>query len=812
MKKAGEYVIRRNWLVLVCSAATLIAVGQPVKPFVRSMPFDSASIPREHNVDFKHLKLTASFDPQKGKIFGRVTHTFSAIQKFVDTVFLDGPGIDIKEVLFRGKPLPYIVYPKGVTLRFSPALTWDTEDSVSIRYEATPRKGLYFIGWNDPKGLSRKQIWSQGQGIDNRYWIPMYDEMNDKITSEMVITMAKPYKVLSNGVKLSVWDLGNEQVWHYRMNKPHAPYLIMLGIGEYDIESRYSKGGVRSDLWYYPEWKDRVQTTYKYSSEMIDFFEQEIGVKYPWENYSQIPVQDFLYGAMENTTATVFGDFFHVDQRGDLDRSYVAVNAHELAHQWFGDMVTARSVGHTWLQESFATHYNMLYEREAFGQEHFDMARRRANIAALQASEKDLYNIAHSKAGTVRAYPKGACVLQMLKYVVGREAYNRAIKHYLERNAYGNVDTEDLLVAFHETLGLSLDWFWDEWLYKGGEPSYEVLTREVEGNIEFVVTQLQENNAYTGYFKMPIVFELHYTDGTSTSKREWVEGQQTKLFIPISSGKKLAYVLFDPNSEVMKAVKFYKPFEQLVAQASKATYMLDRLDAVEAMESESLEKKRKVLQQLYANEKSIYVRAAIIKQLARDKDKKSQAIILSTFNDPDVQIRKVALAQYDTLPVPLFGAVEKLLKDQSYDLINSALNKLVLSNPAKTKAYLEVCAGESGNNAHNVRISWLKHAIRLGQKEHEAELISYSSGSYEFITRNNAFQALKELKLITPEVLAFAIDAAYNPNSKLSSNAIGFLNWLYQDLPEWKVVIDQFTQSYELSPWQKVIWEKIKKH
>lgn len=802
---------RYSFILCLALSCSLAIQAQPVKPFVRCFPYDSAGVPREHNVDFKHLRLEVSFEPKSGKVFGQVTHRFSPIQKTVDTLFLDAPGIDIKEVIHKGKPLAYTISPKGVTLRFSPALTWDTEDSIRIRYEASPRKGLYFIGWNDLKSLSRKQIWSQGQGIDNRYWIPMYDEMNDKITSELIVSMPKPYKVLSNGVKMSVQEQGENQIWHYRMNKPHAAYLIMLGIGEYEIETRYTQSGLPTDLWYYPDWKDRVQTTYSYSAEMIDFFEREIGVAYPWERYSQIPVQDFLYGAMENTTATVFGDFFMVDKRGELDRSYVGVNAHELAHQWFGDMVTARSSTHTWLQESFATHYNMLYEREAFGQDYFDMARRRANIAALQASEKDLYNIANSKAGTVRAYPKGACVLEMLKYVVGREAYNRAIKYYLQKHAYKNVDTEDLLIAFHESLGYSLNWFWDEWLYKGGEPHFAVKTEKLEKDIEFTVTQTQESGSFTDYFKMPVVFEVHYTDGNKSSIREWVNGKETKVKVPVNPGKQIAYMLFDPNSEIMKAIQFDKPFEQLKEQAMKAYYMLDRLDAIEAMESIPMEQKRKVLLACYRLEKSKYVRSSILKQLASDKDKASRSLVRATFVDPEVHIRKSILAQYDTIPNDLLKQAELLLKDSSYDLLNSALNKLAISNPSKLSQYLKITENEQGNISHNIRISWLKHAILQGQKLHEAELIAFTSSSYEFLTRNNAIQVLKEIKLIQPEVIANTLDAAYNPNHKLSSNAIGFLNWAYREYPEWKKVLDQFYSSYTFSVWQKAIWEKIRK-
>ncbi|MFM2286528.1 MAG: hypothetical protein RLZZ543_2025, partial [Bacteroidota bacterium] len=495
------------------TAISLSAQKEPVKPFIQSMPYDSASVPRERFVDFQHLRLEASFEPTQGKVNGLVSHRFQAIRQNVDTLFFDGPDIQVQEVSYHNQALAIRKYETGFTVVFPKALSWNVTDSLSIRYTAFPRHGLYFVGWNDPTNRARKQIWTQGQGIDNRCWLPMFDNMNDKITSEMIITMAKPFKVLSNGVKLNVSDKGNNQIWHYRMNKPHAPYLIMLGIGDYEIEARKSSSGLAVNLWYYPDWKSRVIGTYAKSTEMIDFFEKEIGIPFPWENYSQIPVQEFMYGAMENTTATVFGDFFFNDERGLLDRSYVGVNAHELAHQWFGDMITARSETHHWLQESFATHYNMMYERETFGQDYFDLARRNAQNAALNASTRDLYPIASSDAGSTRWYPKGAVVLEMLKYVVGREEFNRAINHYLKSHVYDNVDSEDLLIAFHETLGYSLNWFWEQWVYRGGEPVYQVKAESTTASTQFTVSQLQEKLPYVGLFKMPILFEVHFTDG-----------------------------------------------------------------------------------------------------------------------------------------------------------------------------------------------------------------------------------------------------------------------------------------------------------
>ena len=551
-------------LLLVFSIANCaFSITNSFAQQTRSYIIDKALAPREHSVDMQHLKLEVSFEPQKGLVKGKVTHYFSPLQQKVDSIFLDGIKIKYSSVKLNGKDVRYKTEDNGITIFPSPALTWGTKDSLTLIYEATPGKGIYFIGWNDPNNLSRKQIWTQGQGIDNRHWIPCYDESNDKLTTEVFVTFDSEYKVLSNGTKMEEKDNGNNtKTWHYKMQHPHTTYLMMLGIGKYEIEERKSASGVPIHLWYYTEWKDRVEPTYRYSVEMFDFFEKEIGVPYGWESYSQIPVQDFMYGAMENTTATLFGDFFFVDNRSYVDRNYVAVNAHELAHQWFGDLVTERSAAHHWLQESFATHYNLTYEREVFGQDHFDWARRNNVNAALAASKADKKPIAHSEAGSPRHYPKGSIVLQMMKYVVGREGYNKSIKHYLEKHKYQNVDSEDLLVAFHETLGKSLDWFWEEWVYKGGEPHYVVSYREETENAfpasmqgkqqtVFSVSQEHELSDVVGLFKMPIVFEVHYTDGTKDSKTVWVENKHHEVKVENAASKKVSFVLFDPNSDCL---------------------------------------------------------------------------------------------------------------------------------------------------------------------------------------------------------------------------------------------------------------------
>ncbi len=449
-------------------------------------------------------------------------------------------------------------------------MRWNETDSIRFVYEAHPWRGLFFIGWNDPKGIRRKQIWSQGQGNDNRRWIPMYESQNDKMLTETTITFDKNYQVLSNGKLISVKDNNDgTKTWHYTLSEPQASYLVMLGIGKYGIKNEVTKAGVPLHLYYYPDEANRVEPTYKYAAQMVDFIANETGIPYPWSSYSQIPVEDFLYGAMENTTATVYGDFYYVDKRAFLDKNYINVNAHELAHQWFGDDITGRNPQSSWLHESFATYYAKLFESSIYGDDFHEWERRKEQNAALHASEYNQLPIVHTQAGSARIYQKGSAVLDMMVYTFGEPEFKRVIHYYLKKYAYQNVETNDLYLAFQDVLGLTPHWFFEEWLYRGGEPEYSVSYRDVlpEGskNRETIihVEQTQKLDELTGLFKMPIVFEVHYADGSFDSKKQWIQKQSEEVIIPNNENKKIAYVLFDPGSYILKKVHFQKSLNEL---------------------------------------------------------------------------------------------------------------------------------------------------------------------------------------------------------------------------------------------------------
>src|SRR5690606_25773753 len=217
----------------------------------------------------------------------------------------------------------------------------NSRHKIDIIWKTNPNKALYFV---EKDGDT--QIWSQGQGKYTSNWLPSFDNMNEKAEFDLTITFDKDYEVIANG-KLTNKQINESTItWHYDMQNPMSSYLVALAIGKYDKQIEFSKSGIPLEMYYYPEDSIKFEPTYRYTKQMFDFFEDEIGIPYPWQNYKQIPVKDFLYAGMENTSATIFSDTYVIDSISFIDKNYVNVNAHELAHQWFGDLVTETSGTH----------------------------------------------------------------------------------------------------------------------------------------------------------------------------------------------------------------------------------------------------------------------------------------------------------------------------------------------------------------------------------------------------------------------------------------------------------------------------------
>lgn len=803
----------KNFLITASLLFATLSFAQPILHTETHLA-EPDDAPAEHVLNIEREKVEVSFEPKQGLVNGKVTHYFVVLRENVDSIFFNAVKIRIKEARLGGKPVRFVSSENSVIVYPDKPMKWDTRDSISFTYECNPRRGVYFIGWNDPKNLSRKQIWTQGQGIDNRHWIPSYDEYNDKMITETVTTFDKEYEVLSNGTKVSVKDNGDgTKTWHYRMSHPHSPYLLMLGIGKYAIDNRTTKAGVPVHLYYYPEFPERMEPTYRYSTEAIDFVANWTGIPYPWESYSQIMVQDFIYGAMENTTATVFGDFFNVDKRGFIDRNYIGVNVHELTHQWFGDLVTCRAGMHNWLQESYATFFPKMFTRDYFGQDAFEWNKRGEQNGLIAANDADRYPIVHPKMGTARVYGGGSAVLGMMCYTFGEDAVKRVINHYVKNHMYKNVETNDLYQSFQDTLGLAPDWFFDQWLYRGGYPIYDVKYQDANVNgqrtTQITVAQTHHTDELTKLFKMPVVFDVHYTDGTNTSTRQIVEKQTETINVPNPSGKSISYVLFDPGSNIVKKVNFKKNFAELKAQALGAPNMIDRYDAIVALKSDSssASAKRDLLIQLYNKETYQATRSEIVSQLSQDISSEARSIIKRAVKDSAVEVRSAAVNAYRFIPKDLEADMRPLLNDSSFNVIVTSLDKMCESFPENKSTYLDLTKNEEGPSK-KCRIKWLEIKAGMGDKDAFRELNEYVSSSYEFGTRNNAIASLQKLNHLDNDGLANLIEAYLSTNNRLAGNAYTALNTFYGELP-YRDMMTTYYKSKTWEPWQKDILQNV---
>ena len=445
-------------------------------------------------VDFKTVKASLYIDLNKAEVTGSVEYSFD-ILKATDSIFLDSPNIIYDSIEINGLNnfnlnSEAIVLNGIVKRNFVPS----KDNVMVVKYHVKPKKALYFI--NKDEGI---QAWTQGQGKYTSNWLPSLDDTNDKMEFDLSIKADSDYQVISNGQLLNIEKAEGYNTWHYDMQKPMSSYLVALTIGKYNKQELTSKSGIPIELYYYPEDSARVEPTYRYTKKMFDFLEEEIGVPYPWQNYKQVPVKDFLYSGMENTSLTIFSDDFMIDETSFVDKNYVNVNAHELAHQWFGDFVTATEGKHHWLQEGFATYYALLAEREVFGDDYYyNRLYEYAKELIVQEQEDQATALLDAKASSTTFYKKGAWALHMLKEIVGEQVFKQAVKNYLNAYAYKNVETQDFITEVEKLYGQNLNSFENEWLLSKTLPLAKMrATLKQNESIAFLETI--EHSAYLSY-------------------------------------------------------------------------------------------------------------------------------------------------------------------------------------------------------------------------------------------------------------------------------------------------------------------------
>ncbi|WP_336127149.1 M1 family metallopeptidase [Mesoflavibacter sp. CH_XMU1422-2] len=433
-------------------------------------------------VDFKRAEVNITVQTEDKSIFGLVTYYFNVL-KAIDSFYVDAKNIEFEDVSVNGSKVEFNL--KSNHLIIKKKLDVSVDNELLLSYKSKPKKAMYFVEKEE-----YTQVWTQGQGKYTSNWLPSIDDMNDKIEFDLNITYDKDYTVVANG-KLTEKQINESTItWHYDMQQTMSSYLVALAIGKYDKKEITSKSGIPIQLYYYPEDSAKVEPTYRYTKQMFDFLEEEIGVPYPWQNYKQVPVKDFLYSGMENTSCTIFSDDFMIDEVGFVDKNYVNVNAHELAHQWFGDLVTETSGTHHWLQEGFSTYYALLAERDIFGDDYYywQLYQYLKELEAQEQAEQSTA-LLDPKSSSTTFYKKGAWVLHVLREKVGDKAFKIAVKRYLNKHAYGNVETNDFISEVEKASKMELSNFVQVWLKSKALPINEMKAAlQSNQTSEFLIT------------------------------------------------------------------------------------------------------------------------------------------------------------------------------------------------------------------------------------------------------------------------------------------------------------------------------------
>jgi len=534
----------------------------------------------------KHMKLELKPDFDEKSIICRQTLTISAVQDGFDHVILDAAELNIRSVRTNEQSLQFKTFDDKLRIDFPTPAGEDETITISIDYDAKPRQGFYFVKPDQNYPDKQVQAWTQGEATQSRYWFPCFDHPDMKFTSEMIVEVPNDFVVISNGKLVDVTKM--ELTRYYWIEEhPHPAYLTSVVIGKYE-EIKENYNGI--DLLYYvPEEKvDKAPLVFSNTISMIKFFEEYTGVKYPYDKYAQAIVDDFIYGGMENISATTLTmDTLH-DKKAHLDFTSDHLVSHELVHQWFGDLVTCRDWQHIWLNESFATYFEACswlhsngedefnYYIMQLAEEYFEEASKRYKrpiVTNVYKHPDDLFDR--------HTYEKGACTLHMLRNLVGDRIFRKTIKLYVERFSNKNVETDDFRKCVEEVSGLSLQQFFEQYIFKPGHLELKVdFAFEHSSRIGTIkLAQIQNTDDGTPIYTFPL--DIHVT--TAEGKKQFkftIDSKEPVFHIPLDSEP--IWFSIDPENKLLKRMEV-KASKQMLIEQLKNGNTVERIYAAKAL-------------------------------------------------------------------------------------------------------------------------------------------------------------------------------------------------------------------------------------
>lgn len=547
----------------------------------------------KRNYDTQHIKLKLDLNPAEKSITGEAVITLVPLVDQFESFKLHAKDLEIKHVLLNAK-LPLSFHADSETVTIGLPHQYEKKDTViiTIQYVAKPTSGIHFNEPTDEKPNTPLQIYTHSEPISARNWFPCYDEPDDKITSEIIASVPENHFLLSNGKLISV-DQNKKQpgkTFHWLQNKPHSTYLVSITSGEYG-EVKENCDGIPLHYYVYPNDIKNVSNSFARTPKMIRYFQKIFGVKYPWDKYAQIVVADYQAGGMEHTSATTLNDRTIHDRRAHFDMSSDDLVAHELAHQWFGNLVTCKNWSHLWLNEGFATYAEILFKGFDRGEAEAQYAIYNDQNFHLDLEDSEFHqpiineSFVHPEdLFTHITYQKASLVLHMLRDMIGDSLFFQSLNAYLQRFAFQCAESIDFQKIVQEVSGKNLDWFFEQWLYRGGHPEFNVSYRWSTEKKQLIlyVQQTQDDSLglVPAVFQMPVDIEIIGTSG-KLAKKVFLSAREDTFKFAFDNRPLL--VRFDKNNCILKQVKFLKCQDEWIFQLLHDDHVAARLNAIKQL-------------------------------------------------------------------------------------------------------------------------------------------------------------------------------------------------------------------------------------
>ncbi len=653
--------------------------------------------------DLIHTRLEVSFDWSKRELIGNAQITLKPHFYPQKMLYLDARGMEIKSVNLMQRSssqelgFEYRNDSICITLdrMYNPRDTFKVSIDYISRPEALPKggsdaiasdKGLYFINADGSDPKKPRQIWTQGETQSSSVWFPTIDRPNQKTTQELYITVDTSFVTLSNGKLISstVNSKTGLRTDYWRQTLPHTPYLFMMAIGKYAVVKDTWKG-IEVSYYVEPEYAKHAREIFNHTPEMLEFFSKKFGVDYPWEKYAQVVVRDYVSGAMENTTATIYGEFVQKDDRGLYDASNDDIVAHELSHHWFGDLVTCESWSNLPLNESFATYSEYLWNEYKYGKDEADWSLNsdlKRYLQEARSKQVDLIRFEYDDKEDMfdrHSYQKGGRILHMLRDAVGDDAFFASLKLYLEQNRFGAAEVHHLRLAFEQVTGQDMNWFFNQWFLDKGHPVLEIdYDYDAEAGIQFVSVSQKQDLSNTPLYRLPIDIDIYTSKGVV---RHSVVVENASQVFEFKCDEKPALVNFDAKKILLCTKTDNHSDDEFAYMYRNSPMLMDRLES---------------LSRLMRDAKSGSLGGSIVAEALNDphwgirsmalKNSKNMAstlrakILDMAANDPRPAVRSDAMEVLSGVypkDAEILALADKSINDKSYKVMQTAMNYIL---------------------------------------------------------------------------------------------------------------------------------------